>query len=377
MYWDSMRLSKNLAQSEELGVIIRGSRNVFMVLPTQAFPCNSKEFPHQSVLNNARNNCVECRLKGKRGKLEQNEEAAINYLTAGDLVAFEHTDNRKGIITQRIERKNSLSRMRKNSHHTIAVNLDLAVSVFSVSLPDFSPVFFDKILCMCLLEQVKMIAVLNKTDLLSSSEQKKQQHRTGTAKANSTLNKTPPFHSLLPQSIQNRVNIFSKHMPDSIEFIFTSVKTNQGIQELATKIEKKFACFIGRSGVGKTSLLNKLAPEFKRKTAELSRKYDVGRHTTTMPELCFTPTAAIVDTPGMKDIFPSCLPPSSVGIAFPEFSPVIQHCKLPTCSHRNEPGCALLVEIGKSIEEERYQSYLKLRSEIEYIEKKQCYPPKS
>ena len=146
--------------------------------------------------------------------------------------------------------------------------------------------------------------------------------------------------------------------------IQTSAETGMGIEELRAALRGKFCAFTGNSGVGKSSILNKLDPELHLPVGEVSEKLGRGRHTTRHVQLYAIGDALIADTPGFSSFDTDQMEvilKENLQYAFPEFGKYIGTCQFRDCSHRKEPGCAVTTalangEIGKS----RYESYLKL-----------------
>lgn len=147
--------------------------------------------------------------------------------------------------------------------------------------------------------------------------------------------------------------------------INTSAVTGEGIDELLSLMGTKLCAFTGNSGVGKSSLLNRISPEFTIKTGDVSDKLGRGRHTTRHTELYRLPSGALVaDTPGFSSFdleSMEYIKKEELANAFPEFAPHIGSCRYVSCTHTKERGCAVLdaVKAGM-ISESRHRSYLLL-----------------
>ena len=147
--------------------------------------------------------------------------------------------------------------------------------------------------------------------------------------------------------------------------ICTSAETGEGVEELRAALEGKLTAFTGNSGVGKSSILNRLSPELRLETGEVSEKLGRGRHTTRHVELYrLGEDTYVADTPGFSSFDTDQMElilKENLQYAFPDFGQCLGKCRFDDCSHRKEPDCAVraAVEAGE-IEESRYESYLKL-----------------
>lgn len=147
--------------------------------------------------------------------------------------------------------------------------------------------------------------------------------------------------------------------------IRTSAETGEGVAELRALLTGKLTAFTGNSGVGKSSILNRLAPELKLETGEVSEKLGRGRHTTRHVELFpLGENTYVADTPGFSSFDTDQMElilKENLQYAFPDFGRFLGKCRFDDCSHRKEPDCAVrsAVEAGE-IEKSRYDSYLKL-----------------
>ena len=147
--------------------------------------------------------------------------------------------------------------------------------------------------------------------------------------------------------------------------IRTSAETGEGVEELRTLLAGKLTAFTGNSGVGKSSVLNRLAPGLALETGEVSEKLGRGRHTTRHVELYpLGENTYVADTPGFSSFDTDQMEmilKENLQYSFPDFGPYLGKCRFDDCSHRKEPGCAVrgAVEAGE-IEPSRYDSYLRL-----------------
>ena len=145
----------------------------------------------------------------------------------------------------------------------------------------------------------------------------------------------------------------------------TSAETGEGMQELWELLSGKLMAFTGNTGVGKSSVLNALCPELALPTGEVSEKLGRGRHTTRHVELyCIGENTYVADTPGFASFDTEQMDvilKENLQYAFPDFKPYIGKCQFHDCSHRKEPGCAILKALAEGeIEKTRHESYLRL-----------------
>ena len=147
--------------------------------------------------------------------------------------------------------------------------------------------------------------------------------------------------------------------------ILTSAETGEGVEQLRAAIQGKLVAFTGNSGVGKSSILNRLCPQLALATGEVSEKLGRGRHTTRHVELYdLGEETYVADTPGFSSFDTDQMEvilKENLQYAFPDFGDYIGACQFHDCSHRKEPGCAVTAAVGEGkIEKSRYESYLKL-----------------
>lgn len=274
------------------------------------------------------------------GKKIFNAESREDYPAVGDWVAIKEQDAQWAVIREILPRQTLIKRKynNKNEIQIIATNIDIAFIVESVGR-DFNLNRFERYFSIANDGGVESAIILNKIDLISQEE--------------SDLKLT---------QIKNRFK--------NIDVILTSALNDKGLKQLRSYIlSGKTYCFLGSSGVGKSSLINKLLEEDAIETKDISFRTDRGKHTTTGREMYFLKNGGIViDNPGMREVG---MTNTNEGVdnVFDEIAELAMKCKFIDCSHVSEPGCNVLsaLESGK-LNAEKYSNYLNLKKEAEYYE---------
>ena len=276
------------------------------------------------------------------GKIMHAAESNLDLPTVGDWVQVQCFDeNSFAIIYKVLPRKSVLKRKvagKRVKYQLIASNIDIAFVMQSVDF-DFNLRRLERYLIMANESNIKPLILLSKRDLISSEDLKKE--------------------ILEVKSIN----------PDC-EIIAFSNKTGEGINEIKNLIESgKTYCLLGSSGVGKTSLLNRLVGQDVFTTSAVREKDGKGRHITARRQLVILDQGGlIIDTPGMRELG-SISVSKGLNITFKDIVALARKCRFNDCTHTSEPGCSVLGAIEKGeLSKERYQSYLKLRKESEYYE---------
>jgi ribosome biogenesis GTPase len=302
---------------EQLGIVVRGINNIFSV----------KDFSSRYDENAP---TYMCRLKGK---VLANVHDEYSPLAVGDKVKFNLHHQNEGLITSRVERNNSFMRWnaKKGSNQTMVANMDLIVIVCSTDEPPFRPRFIDRAIVCAGTNDI--LIVLNKCDL-----------------------------PLLEEEIER----FELYETLGYKTLKISAYDEEGINLLYSTIENKSVAFIGQSGVGKSTIVNKLmGNEVHQVTAEVSQKYNRGKHTTNHAILFQKGNTIIVDTPGVREIMVPHTASHLIGESFPEFRISEGKCSYDMCLHEHEPDCDVKrrVENGE-INSDRYESYLRMLASL-------------
>jgi ribosome biogenesis GTPase len=274
------------------------------------------------------------------GRQVFNASSPENYPAVGDWVAITQLNSEQAVIQALLPRKTVMKRKNndRNEAQIIAANIDVAFIIESVDR-DFNLNRFDRYFVMAREGGILPAIILNKIDLISAEE----------------LN-------LKRTLIQRRFK--------GIDFIPTSIVTAEGLDQLMMHLEKsRTYCFLGSSGVGKSSLINKLLGRTTIRTGDISTYSGRGRHITTSRQIYFLDGGGlVVDNPGMRELG---MTDAETGIdaAFDEISSLAKECKYSDCTHVNEPGCAVLsaLKFGH-LDKGKYHNYLSLKKETSFYE---------
>ena len=253
----------------------------------------------------------------------------------GDRVECVATTDSKHVIEKIRERKNQITRIDNfKREKTLAANIDHMIIVMAAT-PAFSTLLIDKYLACAQINQCKATLVINKAELLNS-------------------------HDVDINGLENTYKELVDH------FIVASAKLGYGIQALRNVIANEITILVGQSGVGKSSLINRLLRKNLIKVGELSKSIQQGKHTTTNAFAHnINQHGKIIDSPGVRTFMPIFQNTQQVMRGYKEFLPHINHCKFSDCQHINEPGCAIKAEVEKgNIMQTRYQSYLENIEEV-------------
>lgn len=279
-----------------------------------------------------------------RGRFRLDDTDATNPVAVGDHVTVRLGDD-AGLITEIHERKNKLSRRaagrRVGQEQVIAANIDSAWFIQSIRLPNVNPGLIDRFLVVAEVHGIPAAIVLNKLDLIEDA-----------------FSEVIEFYTGLYSGLGYPV-------------LLTSALSGAGTVAFRQALQGKISVVAGPSGVGKSALLNAVAPDLDLRTGEVSEKTRKGRHTTTHAALYpIDESTFVVDTPGIREFGIIDLEPAQLSHYFVEFRVHIPNCHFPNCTHDHEPGCAVwdAVKAGQ-ITEDRYQSYMSILESLRLGEK--------
>ena len=271
---------------------------------------------------------VTCRGRGRFRK-----DKMTPYV--GDYVTYKVEETKEGYILEIHKRKNQLVR-------PPIVNIDQAFLVFSAKEPMFQTFLLNRFLVLIEYHQITPVIILTKTDLLTDEE-----------------------FSVLKDQLEPYEEM-------GYRVFYGSQKDPTALLQLRHVIKNKITTVAGQTGVGKSSLLNILAPNLELKTGKISKSLGRGKHTTRHVELISLYDGWIADTPGFSSLELGALEPEDLRECFPEFVKRQDACKFRGCMHLNEPNCSVKEALAeKKILPSRYEDYMMFLQEIK--EKKRRY----
>ena len=310
---------------------------------------------------------ADCKIKGN---FRLKGIRSTNPVAVGDRVQVEG-----GFITEIEDRRNYIIRKSINlskQSQIIAANVDQALLVITISKPQTSTTFIDRFLASAEAYRVPVILIFNKTDLLDEDERRLQQ---------------------LMVTLYENIGYECRQI---------SAQTGEGVEELRPMLEGKITLLSGNSGVGKSTLINRLVPGVNLRTAEVSDAHNTGMHTTTFSEmipidhypLTIDHSAAqkesegnngqcsmvngqcayLIDTPGIKGFGTFDMEREELTSYFREIFHFSKDCRFSNCTHTHEPGCAVLKALDEHyIAQSRYQSYLSMLDDKDESKYREAY----
>ena len=292
---------------------------------------------------------VDCKIKGN---FRIKGIRSTNPVAVGDRVIVSSPSTgggQEGVwITEIEDRRNYIIRKSINlskQSHILAANVDQALLVVTVVKPETSTTFIDRFLASAEAYCVPVILIFNKTDLLDEEERH--------------------YQDMMIQ------------LYDTIgyECHAISAVTGDGVEPLKEKLEGKITLLSGNSGVGKSTLINRLAPHANQRVADISEAHQTGTHTTTFSEMIpLTSNSWLIDTPGIKGFGTFDMEREELTSYFKEIFEFSKQCRFSDCTHTHEPGCAVLKAVEDHyIAQSRYQSYLSMLEDKDENKYREAY----
>ena len=288
---------------------------------------------------------IDCKIKGN---FRLKGIRSTNPVAVGDHVQIRLNQEGTAFICAIEDRKNYIIRRSSNlskQSHIIAANVDQAVLIVTVNHPQTNTTFIDRFLASAEAYRIPVLLVFNKEDLLTDEEK------------------------------HYRQMMMDLYQQIGYECIAVSALTGQGIAELQTKLDGRINVFSGNSGVGKSTLINRLIPGANLRTASISDAHDKGMHTTTFSEMIPLPTGGyLIDTPGIKGFGTFDMEREELTSYFREIFQYSKKCRFSNCTHTHEPGCAVLEAVEQHyIALSRYQSYLSMLDDKDENKYREAY----
>ena len=280
---------------------------------------------------------VESKVKGN---FRLKEIRSTNPVSVGDRVDIDINNEGTAFITRIEDRKNYIIRRASNlskQSHIIAANLDQAMLIVTVNYPITTTVFIDRFLATAEAYSVPVKLVFNKIDRYKGEDK---------------------------EYLDALINLYT-----TIGYPCSTLcaKTEEGLDALKAELKDKITLLSGHSGVGKSTIINKLVPGVNLRTGDISEYHNKGMHTTTFSEMIPLPEGGyLIDAPGIKGFGTIEMETAEISHYFPEIFKFSEDCRFNNCSHRHEPGCAVLQALEDHyISESRYKSYLSILEDKE------------
>ena len=286
------------------------------------------------------NQLLDCKVKGNfriKGIRSTNPVAVGDRVTVGEGNWITEIEDRRNYI---IRKSINLSKQ----SHIIAANVDQAMLVVTVVNPQTSTTFIDRFLASAEAYRVPVILIFNKTDILDEDMRSYQE-------AVVNLYKTIGY-----------------------ECRQVSASNGDGVDELLPLLKGRITLLSGNSGVGKSTLINRLVPDANLRTSEISDAHNTGQHTTTFSEMIRLDEGWLIDTPGIKGFGTFDIEPEELTSYFKEIFHFSQDCRFSNCTHTHEPGCAVIKALDEHfIAQSRYQSYLSMLNDKDEGKYREAY----
>lgn len=286
---------------------------------------------------------VESKIKGN---FRLRDIRSTNPIAVGDRVEIEMNPEGTAFISEIEERKNYMIRRASNlskQSHIIAANIDQAMLIVTVNYPITTTIFIDRFLATAEAYNIPVKLIFNKTDRFQHADR---------------------------EAMEKLILLYTGIAYPCFRLC---AKNEEGMKELKEELKDRITLLSGHSGVGKSTIINKLTPGVNLKTGTISEYHNKGMHTTTFSEMIPLPEGGyLIDTPGIKGFGTFEMEDAEISHYFREIFACSSACKFGNCTHRHEPNCAVLQAVKEgTISGSRYKSYLSIlkdREESKYRE---------
>ena len=284
---------------------------------------------------------LRCTLRGTQKRQRYSNTGRRQFadpIAVGYLVIFTQIDQEEGVIEEILPRDTKFSRQYAGKHESIeqiiVANASQVVVVVSTKMPPLNYRTLDRFLILAEAGEMAATICVNKMDLVDKDEKEKF------------------------------ISTFNTYESLGYPVVYTSINSEESIEDFKNVIRDKFSVIVGASGVGKSSLLNTVQPNLELRTGEVGEKTRKGRHTTTLVELfSLNIGGEVADTPGIREVGLWGVDTENLEYYFPEMEPLIGSCKYNDCAHIKEADCAIQEAVVKGeIYPERYNSYVVLKT---------------
>lgn len=275
---------------------------------------------------------VNCRIKGK---MRMEDIKSTNPVAVGDIVTWSADEEGTGVIIDVKERKNYIIRRSTNlskQSHILAANIDQAILVVTINYPLTTSTFIDRFLASAEAYRIPVVLVFNKVDRYND------------------------------QQIEELDEVRKIYTNIGYHSIVISAKAQDDISEFSNLLKDKVSMIAGHSGVGKSTLVNRIEPGLNLKTSEISDAHHSGKHTTTFAEMHPLQIGGyIIDTPGIRGFGLYDIDENELHHYFKEIFDASKDCQFNNCTHVQEPGCAVKQQVADGlIAASRYNNYVNI-----------------